>query len=88
MLVIAVQEFSQLLHGALQHGHFRQIHDTEVIGVGPVEAAAVDEKHMFFPEKIQHKLLIVGDAEPFHVQLREHVKGCIRVRNADTGDIV
>ena len=54
----------------------------------PVEPAAMDKKHVLFPEKIQYKLFVVMNMESPDIQLRKGVEGCLRLYNADAGDII
>ena len=54
----------------------------------PVEASAMDEQDFFVAQKIEGKLFVVGDMELFDVELREHVKGCFRFYNAQSGNVL
>ena len=54
----------------------------------PVEAAAVDEKHLLFPQEVQRELGIVHDTEFLGIDLGEDVEGCLGLDSGDAGDIV
>ena len=54
----------------------------------PVEASAMDEQDFLVAQKIEGKLFVVGDMELFDVELREHVKGCFRFYDAQSGNVL
>ena len=66
--MIGAQEVTDIFNGLLQLMRLRQQHQTEVIGLRPVEAAAGHDEDVLCVEQIQSKLPVIHNAEPF-VQL-------------------
>ena len=48
----------------------------------------MDEQDFLVAQKIEGKLFVVGDMELFDVELREHVKGCFRFYDAQSGNVL
>ena len=57
--MIGAQEVTDIFNGLLQLMRLRQQHQTEVIGLRPVEAAAGHDEDVLCVEQIQSKLCLL-----------------------------
>ena len=78
-LLICSKELFHLLHSLVQLTDIRQIYDTEMIRLMPVEALARNDKNLLVMQEIQRKLLIIVDIELLCIDLREDIKCCTRL---------
>ena len=86
--MIICQEFRQPVDSPFQLPDFRQVHNPEVIGILPVKAAPLNHQDFLLLQQIQCELLIIVNAEPFSVQLRENIKSCGRFYRRYARDLI
>src|SRR5258705_11548992 len=65
----------------------RQEHETEVVGLRPVEAGALHDDHFFFGKQFIGELLVVGDGVHLRVELGKHVERGLGLDHAHTRDL-
>ena len=85
--MIIAEKVCDLCHGFPQHLNSRQINHPEMIRLLPVESASVDQQNSFIPQKIQGKLFIISNVEFLHIDLREKIKGSLRLHGSDSGNV-
>ena len=88
LLSVIGKEIAKLYHGFVQHFNTGQIHDSEVIGLMPVEALAGDQQDLLIPQQVKGKLFVIGDIKLLCVDLGENIEAGLRLYSADTGDII
>ena len=59
-----------------------------MIGLLPVEAAAVDKQNLLFFQQVKRKLFVVCDVETLDIDLREDVERGIWLFGRDAGNVV
>ena len=62
-LAVVIEEIGEVFEGLFEHFHARQVHDAEVIGLGPVKAAAARDQNLLLVQQVEGKLLVIGDVE-------------------------
>lgn len=73
-LVIMIEEVGEVFEGLFEYFHARQVHDTEVVGLSPVEAAATRDQDLLLVQQVKGELLVIGDVELLHIHLGEDVE--------------
>ena len=70
-----------------EHFDARQIHDAEVVGLVPVEALAARDENLLLMKQVERELLVIGDVELLHVDLREDVERRLGLDHRDAVDL-
>lgn len=83
--MIAGEEVGQAVAGPVEQIHVGQIDNAEVVGVDPVEAAAVRDEDLLLLEQIESEKLVVMDVEFLHIHLRENVEGGVGLGDRNAG---
>jgi hypothetical protein len=73
-------------HRFFEDLHAGEEHDAEMVGLVPVEAAALRDEDLLLAEQAEGKLLVVVDPIDLRVELREDVEGGVRTDGADAGE--
>ena len=87
-LFVVRKEVGKALGGVLEDLDAGQVDDAEVVGLAPVEAAAVDEEELLVAQEVEREPLVVCDVEFFRIQSGEDVKRSLGLDRADAGTIV
>ncbi len=54
----------------------------------PVERAAVRDEDVLVMQQVKRELLVIGDVELLHIDLREDVERGLRLDRGDAGNLV
>ena len=73
-----IKEVGEVFERLFEHFHARQVHDAEVIGLGPVKAAAARDQNLLLVQQVEGKLLVIGDVELLNIHLGEDVESTIQ----------
>ena len=55
-----VEEVGEVFEGLFEYFHARQVHDTEVVGLSPVEAAATRDQDLLLVQQVEGELLVLS----------------------------
>ena len=88
LLMICPEKILHLAHCVGELFAVGEINDAEVVGLFPMEAAAVSEQYLFVPQKIEDELFVVFEVELFLVQPREDVESRLRSYGSHSVDAV
>lgn len=58
-----VKEIGEVFERLFEHFHARQVHDAEVVGLSPVEAAAARDQNFLLVQQVKGELFVIGDVE-------------------------
>ena len=83
-----VEEVGEVFEGLFEHFHARQVHDTEVVGLSPVEAAAARNQDLLLVQQVKSELFVIGDVELFNIHLGEDVERRTRLNHRDAVNLV
>ena len=86
LLLVARQEVPQSLDRLGEVLCVGESDHTEVVGVRPVEAGALNKQDLFLEEQVEHHLGVVVDVVDLGVEARERVERAHRFDAADAGD--
>ena len=81
-------EVTQPLKRALEGLHIRQENQAEVVGLMPVEGAAVAEENFLIFEQVKHELFVALDVELFGINFGEQVERAIGLFSGNAVDFV
>lgn len=87
LLMIVAEEICHFRCALFENFDTRQVYNAEVIGVIPVEAAAVNQEDFFVAEQIKGELFVVGDIEFLNIDTREHVECCLGLHTGNAGNV-
>ena len=77
-----------VIEGLFEYFHARQVHDTEVVGLSPVEAAAARDQDLLLVQQVKGELLVIGNVELLHIHLGEDVERRARLNHRDAVNLV
>ena len=83
----ALKKLADALQGRRQILLPGQKHQPQMVGVGPVEAAALNHQNALLNQQIQHQLLVIVDGIHRRVQAREQIHGAHGFDAADAGNV-
>ena len=83
-----IEEVGEIFEGLFEHFHARQVHDTEVVGLSPVKAAAARDQDLLLVQQVKGELLVIGNVELLHIDLREDVERRTRLNHRDAVNLV
>ena len=86
-MAVAGQEVAQAFYGHLQVSGPGQGDDAQVVGLGPVEAGALDHQDLLLQQQIENHLGVVVDLVDLGVEAGEDVQRPLGDHTADTGDL-
>lgn len=78
-----IEEVGEVFEGLFEYFHARQVHDTEVVGLSPVEAAATRDQDLLLVQQVKGELLVIGDVELLYIHLGEDVERRTRLNYRD-----
>lgn len=86
--MVAQEEVGDAAAGEVELLEAGQADEPEVVGRGPVEAAAMGDEDALALQEVQGEELVVMDAEALNVEARENVEGRPGPHGRDAGDVV
>ena len=88
LLVIGSEEVLHFTHSVGELFTVGEVDDAEMVGLFPMESAAVSEQDLLFSEKIQNELLVVFKPELVLIKSGEDIKRSLRSYSGHSVDVV